>query len=902
MAAAKKWVFSFGGGVADGDISMKSTLGGKGAGLAEMCKIGLNVPPGFTISAEGCSVYEDGRGLPEDMQTQVQQALERIERATQCLFGATSKPLLLSVRSGAAVSMPGMMDTVLNLGLNDTIVTALCASTRNERWVWDCYRRLIQMYADVVIGVKASVFEAELRAARAAAGVKYDSELSAAALCELVTTYKHVYKRETGEAFPQDPRVQLSEAINAVFRSWNNARAITYRKINHITGLLGTAVNVQSMVYGNYNEASGTGVLFTRNPSTGAAELYGEILMNAQGEDVVAGIRTPLPIKRLQDIMPRVYDELLASVTRLEAHMHDMQDVEYTIHDGTLYILQCRDGKRTGAAALKIASDMLSEGLVTEDVVLQKMITPGHIDQLLHPRFADEKAYKANVIGKGMPASPGAAVGRVVFTAEEAEAGAAAGDHVILVRVETSAEDVAGMHAAQGILTAHGGMTSHAAVVARGWGKPCVVGCSDISIDLERLCFTSTKTGVVVHKGDMLSLHGGTGEVIHGAQATVKPTLTPELSRFLDLANRVTRMHVFANADSAEDARVALSYGARGVGLCRTEHMFWGGERIRHMREAILAASADSRRVALDALFVHQKEDFEGIFRAVGAARRASGDSPMPVTIRLLDPPLHEYLPFERQQQQEVADEMHLSVDVIAAAVRGMREANPMMGCRGVRVAITKPEIPRMQVRAIMTAACAVVRDGISVTPHIMIPLVGTLAEFTLVEGIVRDTAAAVCSELGVDVPYRVGTMIELPRACIVAGAIASRAEFFSFGTNDLTATTLGYSRDDAPKFIPRYIEAGVLPDDPFQTLDVDGVGELMRMAVTRGRVARPGLDISVCGEIAGDERSVPVFEAMGVDHLSVSPYRVPVALWAAAQAAMKQRVVTAAAAAMVSA
>jgi len=827
-------------------------------------------------------------------------------------------PLLLgSGRSGAAISMPGMMGTGLNLGPSDAGCERGGAATGNPRFVWDSYRRLIDMYGDVVMGVRHAAFEAELTAAKAAAGARADTDLTAEQLHTLVGRYKAVYRAATGADFPQDPAVQLAAAIAGVFRSWNTPRAVTYRKINHITGLLGTAVNVQAMVYGNTGPDSGSGVLFTRNPSTGARALYGEVLMNCQGEDVVSGVRTPLPIAALESIQPAVYAELEGVVRRLEAAMRDMQDVEFTIQDRRLWILQCRDGKRNGAAALRIALDMLAAGEVDEETAVRKLVTPAHIDQLLHPRFKTEPgAGKLAVLVKGMAASPGAAVGRVVFTAEDAAAWKERGERVILVRRETSAEDVGGMHAAQGILTSHGGMTSHAAVVARGWGKPCVTGAGDLGVDYAAKT-ASTRGGVVIHEGDWLSVNGTTGEVVAGKLDLVPPEITKELTDFLALVARYSPIDVYANADNRADAEVALRFGARGIGLVRTEHMFWGPQRIRHMRDVILASTLEKREEALAALFPFQKDDFLDIFKAVavasGAARAGGGagagpssapsapapaPAPFPPPVAGRPPPLHEYLPYGLAQQEELAGDLGVTLAALQTLVATLVEANPMMGCRGVRVSVTKPEIARMQTRAILTAAAEAAAAGFPTAVEIMIPLVGTQAETEHVRGIIDATAAALAAESGTRVEYKVGTMIETPRACVDAGAIARVAEFFNFGTNDLTAMTYGYSRDDAPKWIPKYIDVGILPDDPFQTLDKEGVGSLIRMAIERGRAARPGLPVGVCGEVGGDERSVPFFVAAGVDYVSCSPYRVPVALLAAAQAGMAAKAAAAAAAA----
>jgi pyruvate,orthophosphate dikinase len=881
-----KWVYTFGGGSAEGRADMRDLLGGKGANLAEMSAIGLPVPPGFTITTEACKYYYDnGKTYPPELWEQVEEALAFVERLMERRFGDPSSPLLVSVRSGAAISMPGMMDTVLNLGINDEVVEGLIRQTGNPRFAWDAYRRFIDMFGDVVMGVDHAHFEEALEGLKRERGVKEDTELTAEDLRELVNRYKAIYRQHTGHMFPTDPREQLDRAIRAVFESWNSERAIKYRQINKIRGLLGTAVNVQTMVFGNMGETSGTGVCFTRNPSTGERELYGEYLPNAQGEDVVAGIRTPLPISALKEQMPEVYAQLLDIAGRLERHYKNMQDIEFTVQEGRLFILQTRHGKRTGPAAVKIAVDMVREGLVTPEEAVRNLVEPRHIDQLLHPRFQDEEGYRkaGRVIGRGLPASPGAAVGRAVFSAEDAEAWHARGEKVILVRIETSPEDVGGMHAAEGILTSRGGMTSHAAVVARGWGKPCVAGCGDIVIDYATRSFTNGR--VTVREGDWISLNGTTGEVILGAEALVEPELSGDFATFMSWVDRFRTLRVRANADTPEDARIARQFGAEGIGLCRTEHMFFEGDRIWAVREMIIAEDEAGRRRALDKLLPMQREDFYAIFREMEG---------LPVTIRLLDPPLHEFLPQELEQQKEMAERLGVSLERVRARVQALHELNPMLGHRGCRLGITYPEITEMQARAILEAACRMAKEGRTVYPEIMVPLVGTVEELRHQRQIIDRVAGQVMREQGVEVAYLVGTMIEVPRAALVADQIAEEAQFFSFGTNDLTQLTFGYSRDDIGKFLPQYLELKILPDDPFQTLDQAGVGQLVQMATERGRRVRPALKVGICGEHGGDPASVEFFFRAGLDYVSCSPYRVPVARLAAAQAALKQKPIAA--------
>ncbi|MCS7081758.1 MAG: pyruvate, phosphate dikinase [Bacteroidota bacterium] len=881
-----KWVYTFGGGSAEGRADMRDLLGGKGANLAEMSAIGLPVPPGFTITTEACRYYyEHDKSYPPELWEQVEEALGFVERLMGRRFGDPTAPLLVSVRSGAAISMPGMMDTVLNLGINDAVVEGLIRQTQNPRFAWDAYRRFIDMFGDVVMGVNHAHFEEALEALKRERGLREDIELTAEDLRELTNRYKAIYRQHTGHLFPEDPREQLDRAIRAVFESWNSERAIKYRQINKIRGLLGTAVNVQTMVFGNMGESSGTGVCFTRNPSTGERELYGEYLINAQGEDVVAGIRTPLPIAALKAQMPEVYEQLWEIAALLERHYKNMQDIEFTVQEARLYILQTRHGKRTGPAAVKIAVDMVREGLVSPEEAVRNLVEPRHIDQLLHPRFRDEEAYRkaGRVVGRGLPASPGAAVGRAVFSAEDAEAWRARGERVILVRIETSPEDVGGMHAAEGILTSRGGMTSHAAVVARGWGKPCVAGCGDIVIDYAARSFTNGQ--VTVREGDWISINGTTGEVILGAEELVQPEMSGDFATFMSWADQFRTLRVRTNADTPEDARLARRFGAEGIGLCRTEHMFFEGDRIWAMREMILAQDEAGRRRALAKLLPMQREDFYAIFREMEG---------LPVTIRLLDPPLHEFLPQEPEQQREMAERLGVSPEQVRARVQALHELNPMLGHRGCRLGITYPEITEMQARAIMEAACRMAKEGRAVYPEIMVPLVGTPEELRHQRELIERVAAEVMREQGVQVSYLVGTMIEVPRAALVADQIAEEAQFFSFGTNDLTQLTFGYSRDDAGKFLPQYLEGKILPDDPFQTLDQAGVGQLVQMATERGRRTRPELKVGICGEHGGDPASVEFFFNVGLDYVSCSPYRVPVARLAAAQAALKRKPIAA--------
>ena len=869
------YIYRFGNGVADGDKTMKQLLGGKGSNLAEMSSIGLPVPPGFTITTEVCQEYnEKGHLWPSGLEDSIEQGVAHIEGAMDARFGDPSNPLLVSVRSGAAQSMPGMMDTVLNLGINDKVVDAIAEKTGNRRFAYDAYRRFIDMFGDVVMGVDHVHFERIIHSMKEEKGKTSDLDLTADDLVELVDRYKAIYRKRTGFMFPMDPMEQLELSINAVFDSWNSARAEKYRQINHITGLLGTAVNVQAMVFGNMGPSSGTGVCFSRNPSSGDRELYGEFLINAQGEDVVAGIRTPEPISEMEKVFPGPYAELVDTARRLEKHYHNMQDIEFTIQEGKLYILQTRNGKRTGRAAVQIAVDMVREGSVSKRIAVQELVEPRQLDQLLHPQFKSRSHYRDRVIAKGLPASPGAAVGQVVFNADDAEEWRANGKDVILVRVETSPEDVGGMDAAEGILTSRGGMTSHAAVVARGWGKPCVAGCGGIIINYKTKSF-STKAATI-REGDWISINGTTGEVIKGREELVEPNVGGTFSEYMNWVDEYRVMKVRANADTPEDAERALELGAEGIGLCRTEHMFFAEDRILNMREMILAEEEKERRDPLARLLPFQKEDFIGIFRVMAGK---------PVTIRLLDPPLHEFLPHDKEGQQQMADEMGVDISLIASKVNALSEINPMLGHRGCRLGVSYPEITEMQARAIVEAAVEVHQEGIQVIPEIMVPLAGTVAEFVNQKKIIADTAKRVFREKGQKVDILIGTMIEIPRAALMADRIADEADFFSFGTNDLTQMTFGYSRDDSGRFLPYYVNHKILPEDPFQVIDRDGVGQLVQMGVDRGRSSKQDLKVGICGEHGGDPQSVEFCHEVGMDYVSCSPFRVPVARLAAAQA-----------------
>ncbi|MGC8769177.1 pyruvate, phosphate dikinase [Calditerrivibrio sp.] len=871
-----KYVYFFGNGKAEGDGSDKNLLGGKGAGLAEMTNLGIPVPPGFTITTEACIAYQKNKTYPEGMWEQTLEALKKLEETTKKKFGSNENPLLVSVRSGARVSMPGMMDTILNLGLNDETVKGLATSSNNERFAYDSYRRFIQMFSNVVLGVEHSKFEKLISEVKKGKGYSLDTDLTAEDWKGLVEKFKALVQNETGKPFPQDVMEQLKLAINAVFDSWDNQRAKTYRKINKIPDDWGTAVNVVAMVFGNMGNDSGTGVAFTRNPSTGEKEFFGEFLINAQGEDVVAGIRTPEPISRLKDEMPGVFAQLEEVYKKLESHYKDMQDIEFTVERGVLYMLQTRSGKRTARAAVKIAYDMYKEGLIDKKTAVLR-VAPEQVDQLLHPMIDPKEKYTP--IAKGLPASPGAAVGRVVFTADDAESWAAKGEKVILVRDETSPEDIGGMHAAEGILTATGGMTSHAAVVARGMGKCCIVGCGSIHIDEDEKVFTVGN--ITVKEGDFITINGSTGEVILGKVKLVEPELSGEFAEILSWADEFRKLGVRTNADTPHDSKVAREFGAEGIGLCRTEHMFFEGDRIDAVREMILADTEEERVKALAKVKPYQKEDFKGIFKAMDG---------FPVTVRLLDPPLHEFIPHTDEDIQKVANASGIPFDVLKKKRDELHEFNPMLGHRGCRLGITYPEIYEMQVYAIMEAACEVAKEGVKVYPEIMIPLVGHYKELEMLREMTVRVADEVMHKYGITLKYLVGTMIELPRAALTADEIAQYAEFFSFGTNDLTQTTLGLSRDDSGKFLPFYVEKGIYKEDPFVSLDLNGVGQLVEMGVTKGRKTRPDLKTGICGEHGGDPASIFFCHRVGLNYVSCSPYRVPVARLAAAHAALKQQ------------
>jgi pyruvate,orthophosphate dikinase len=886
MATGKKYIYFFGSGKADGAGTMKDLLGGKGAGLAEMTNAGVPVPPGFTITTEVCNLfYEIGKRVPDGLDGEMRDFMKRVEESlgNKFSFGDPDRPLLVSVRSGSKFSMPGMMDTVLNLGLNDKTINGLIRMSGNERFAWDAYRRFIQMFGNVVMGIEKDQFEHIIHEAKKKKKVNQDIELTAEDLKGLVAKFKAKVKQITKREFPQDHWEQLLMARDAVFGSWNNPRAITYRKLNDIPGNLGTAVNVQSMVFGNMGETSATGVGFTRNPSTGAKEFYGEYLTNAQGEDVVAGIRTPHPIADLQKEMPAVYKQLRETTTMLEKHYRDVQDFEFTVQEGTLFMLQTRTGKRTAHAAVKIAVDMVGEGLITkEEAVLR--VEPASLDQLLHP-IIDPKA-KIQLLARGLPASPGAASGKVVFTADEAVKQAKK-DKVILVRPETTPDDIHGMDAAKGILTARGGMTSHAAVVARGMGKPCVAGCETIKVDLKAEKFSVN--GVTVKMGDWITIDGGTGRVILGKVPTVEPTVSGDFGMLMKWADEVRTMGVRANADIPRDAKMAMQFGAEGIGLCRTEHMFFASDRLPHVQQMILADTTEGREKALARLLPMQRSDFKGLFETMGG---------FPVTIRLLDPPLHEFLPKREDLMVEVAVMQAKKApkasitkkEKLLHRVEELHELNPMLGHRGCRLGIVYPEITRMQTRAIIEAACDLAKKGKKVIPEIMVPLVGIKKELQNQKALIQATADEVMKKKGVKIDYMIGTMIELPRAAVIADEIAKEAEFFSFGTNDLTQTTFGFSRDDAGKFIGYYTENNILDKDPFQTLDQEGVGQLVKMGVTKGRATRQNLKVGICGEHGGDPVSVEFCYRTGLNYVSCSPFRVPIARLAAAQAKLKEK------------
>ena len=886
--AGAKWVYRFGGGSSEGTAAMKELLGGKGANLAEMANLGLPVPPGFTITTEVCTAfYANQQALPQGLEAEVAAAIDHIGEIVGAGFGDAEKPLLVSVRSGARVSMPGMMDTVLNLGLNDITVEGLAKRSGDARFALDSYRRFIQMYSNVVLGVEHHLFEDILEEYKEVKGFSLDTELSADHWREIIAAYKNCVHEQIDMSFPQDVHAQLWGAIKAVFLSWHAQRAITYRRLNNIPEEWGTAVNVQAMVFGNMGDSSATGVAFTRNPSTGDNELYGEFLVNAQGEDVVAGIRTPQNITEaarkaakssapsLEALMPKTFQELVAVFDKLEKHYRDMQDLEFTIEDGKLWMLQTRSGKRTTKAALKIAVDMANEGLISQDEAVLR-IEPSALDQLLHPTL-DPKAAR-EIIGTGLPASPGAASGEIVFDATEAEKLKGLGHSVILVRAETSPEDIHGMHAAEGILTTRGGMTSHAAVVARGMGKPCVSGAGGLRVNYETQELTGP--GVKLSKGDIITIDGSTGQVMNGSVPTVKPELSGDFATIMGWADKARRMKVRTNAETPMDARVAREFGAEGIGLCRTEHMFFDAERIIAMREMILADQEKGRRAALAKILPMQRQDFVELFTIM---------SGLPVTIRLLDPPLHEFLPHQEDEILDVADAIGADPEKLRARVAELHEFNPMLGHRGVRLAVSYPEIAEMQARAIFEAAILAGKEtGQRVIPEIMVPLVAAKAELDLVKARIVAVAEAVKAEQGVEFTYQVGTMIELPRAALQAGQIAEAAEFFSFGTNDLTQTTYGISRDDSARFIGEYTAKGIFKTDPFISLDQEGVGELVKIAAERGRATRPELKLGICGEHGGDPASIGFCESVGLDYVSCSPFRVPIARLSAAQSALK--------------
>ena len=904
----KKRVYTFGNGQAEGKADMRNLLGGKGANLAEMNLIGVPVPPGFTITTEVCNEYfEKGKdAVVALLKDDVEKSIKGVEALMKSKFGDVENPLLVSVRSGARASMPGMMDTILNLGLNDEVVEGLARKTNNPRFAWDSYRRFVQMYGDVVLGMKPvnkediDPFEAIIEDVKKAKGVRLDNELGVAELKELVTRFKAAVKAQTGQDFPENAYEQLWGAICAVFDSWMNERAILYRKMEGIPAEWGTAVNVQAMVFGNMGETSATGVCFSRDAATGEDLFNGEYLINAQGEDVVAGIRTPQQITKIgsqrwaalqgiseeeraskypsmEEAMPEIYKELDALQTKLENHYHDMQDMEFTVQEGKLWFLQTRNGKRTGAAMVRIAMEMLQQGLIDEKTAILRC-EPNKLDELLHPIFDKEALRKARVLTRGLPASPGAACGQIVFFADDAAQWRADGHRVVLVRIETSPEDLAGMTAAEGILTARGGMTSHAAVVARGMGKCCVSGAGAINVDYKAR--TVEIDGTVLKEGDFISLNGSTGEVYAGEVPTRAAELSGDFAKLMKLCDKYTRLKVRTNADTPHDAEVARSFGATGIGLCRTEHMFFDNQKIIAMREMILAPDVEGRKKALDKLLPYQKADFKGIFKAMDGC---------PVNVRLLDPPLHEFVPHDLKGQEEMAKAMGVTVDYIRQRVESLCEHNPMLGHRGCRLGNTYPEITEMQTRAILGAACELKKEGYDPHPEIMVPLIGILYEFEAQEKVIRETAAQLFKEEGVEIPFKVGTMIEVPRAALTADRIASHAEYFSFGTNDLTQMTFGYSRDDIASFLPVYLEKKILKVDPFQVLDQNGVGQLVEMAVQKGRSVRPDLKCGICGEHGGEPSSVKFCHKVGLDYVSCSPFRVPIARLAAAQAAIEE-------------
>ena len=870
----KKYVYLF----KEGNETMRNQLGGKGANLSEMTILGIPVPQGFIVTTEACNkYYNDGKVISEEVLEQIQNHIAKLEEITGKKFGSLENPLLVSVRSGARVSMPGMMDTILNLGLNDEAVEVVAKQTNNPRFAYDSYRRFVQMFSDVVMGVEKRLFENIIDEMKEARGVHYDTELTADDLKELVVKFKDLYKKEMKKDFPQDPKEQLVEAITAVFRSWDNPRAIVYRRLNDIPGEWGTAVNVQEMVFGNKGDTSGTGVAFSRNPATGEKGIYGEYLMNAQGEDVVAGIRTPLSITKLNEQNPALYKQFIDIVNKLENHYKDMQDMEFTIEEGKLFFLQTRNGKRTAQAALKIAVDLVSEGMLSKEEAILK-VEPKQLDSLLHPTFEASALKNTKEIAKGLPASPGAACGKIAFTAEEAKERAEKGEKVVLVRLETSPEDIEGMIAAEGILTVRGGMTSHAAVVARGMGTCCVAGCGELKVDEEKR--TLEVGGKVYTDKDYISIDGSTGNIYGEAIKTVTPEISGYFATFMSWADEIRKLQVRTNADTPRDTKQAVEFGAEGIGLCRTEHMFFDEDRIMPMREMIVAKTEEERRRALGKLLPMQKGDFKAMYEALEGK---------PATIRFLDPPLHEFVPHSDEEIRELAGQMSLDFDELKATVEGLHEFNPMLGHRGCRLAVTYPEIAEMQTRAVIEAAIEVKNEkGYDIVPEIMIPLVGEVKELKFVKDIVDSTAKAVMNEKGVTLEYHVGTMIEIPRAALTADEIAKEAEFFSFGTNDLTQMTFGFSRDDAGKFLNDYYERKIYEQDPFAKLDQVGVGQLVKMAAEKGRATRPSIKLGICGEHGGDPSSVEFCHNVGLDYVSCSPFRVPLARLAAAQAQVK--------------
>ena len=871
-----RYVYSFN----EGSKEMKSLLGGKGANLAEMTKIGLPVPPGFTITTKACNdYYENNKTIKQEIIDQIEEKLSILEKDLNKKLGSEENPLLVSVRSGAVISMPGMMDTILNLGLNDKTVLALAKATDNERFAYDSYRRFIQMFSDVAMEVQKYKFENVLDRYKEENNFKFDTDLTTEHLKAIVEEYKNIYKKEVGEDFPQDPKKQLMLAVEAVFRSWNNPRAIVYRRLNDIDNNLGTAVNIQSMVFGNMGDTSGTGVAFTRDPATGDNKLLGEYLINAQGEDVVAGIRTPQPIDTLKEAMPEIYKQFIDTVKTLEHHYKDMQDVEFTIEKGRLFFLQTRNGKRTAASAINVAVDLVNEGLITKEEAIMR-IEPKQLDQLLHPKFEDKALKEATVLTKGLPASPGAGSGKIYFSAEDAAKASQNGEKVILVRQETSPEDIEGMVCSEGILTARGGMTSHAAVVARGMGKCCVAGCGEIKVD--EAAKEVRKDDLVLKEGDFISLDGSTGVVYLGDVAKVEATMTGNFEKLMNWVDEIREIRVRTNADNPRDAKAAVDFGAEGIGLCRTEHMFFDEDRIPAVRKMILSNTVKDRVEALDRLLPMQQQDFVDIYKVMGDR---------PVNIRLLDPPLHEFLPHDDETINELAKDMNIDAKEIKKRIVDLAEFNPMLGHRGCRLAVTYPEIAVMQTKAIINAAIEVNKEGLKVEPEIMIPLVGALNEFRNVKNTIVETANKIIEENNVNLKYTVGTMIEIPRACLIADEIAREADFFSFGTNDLTQMTFGYSRDDAGKFLNEYVDKEILEKDPFQTLDQNGVGKLVKMAANLAREEKGDkIKLGICGEHGGDPASVEFCYKTGLNYVSCSPYRVPIARLAAAQATIKNK------------